>query len=214
MREPSWSFVPTAKCGLSRVGACQNSVLSSPPPPALVGLYWVSPGGCAIPALASRRLANGADRPRPSILPTSARRDARPAFAAAMSSRSSRSFIKNLPSPRNHVSRYQSFRFQKSLSQPLGVAFSWRETAATQRRLTIGMTAWSSTTISFILMINAALPLVFLGRDLPRDELPHEPSGIRLPHQHRQHLQVGVELSCSIRICRVGREKNRRCDGF
>ena len=37
--EPSWSLVPTAKCGLSRVTACQYRSFSRPPPPALVGLY-------------------------------------------------------------------------------------------------------------------------------------------------------------------------------
>src|SRR5215813_4342589 len=55
-----------------------------------------------------------------------------------------------------HVSRYQSFKFQKSLSQPLSVALSLFESAATQRRLTIGITATSSTTMSFILMNSAA----------------------------------------------------------
>src|SRR5215471_9082058 len=56
----------------------------------------------------------------------------------------------------NHVSRYQSFRFQKSLSQPLKVALSLLDIAATQRRLTTGMTTPSSTTMSFILMNNTA----------------------------------------------------------
>src|SRR6516165_5595728 len=69
------------------------------------------------------------------------------------------------PSPRKrdhreyeagHVSRYQSFRFQKSLSQPLRVALSLFDIAATQWRLTIGITATSSTTMSFILMNSAA----------------------------------------------------------
>ena len=40
MREPSWSLVPTAKCGLSSVAPCHHSTLSAPPPPRLVGLYW------------------------------------------------------------------------------------------------------------------------------------------------------------------------------
>ena len=57
---------------------------------------------------------------------------------------------------RGHGSRYQSFRFQKSLSQPLKVALSLCDIAATQRRFTTGITATSSTTISFILMNNAA----------------------------------------------------------
>ena len=39
MREPSWSLVPTAKCGLSSVAPCHHSTLSAPPPPRLVGLY-------------------------------------------------------------------------------------------------------------------------------------------------------------------------------
>src|ERR1700681_1413809 len=39
MREPSWSLVPTAKCGLSSVGPCHHNSLSGPPPRRLVGLY-------------------------------------------------------------------------------------------------------------------------------------------------------------------------------
>ena len=38
MREPSWSLVPVAKCGLSSVAPCHHSVFSAaPPPPRLVG---------------------------------------------------------------------------------------------------------------------------------------------------------------------------------
>src|SRR5215469_13050038 len=55
-----------------------------------------------------------------------------------------------------HASRYQSFRFQRSLSQPLSVALSLLEIAATQRRLTTGMTAASFTTMSFMAMNSAA----------------------------------------------------------
>ena len=33
IREPSWSLVPVAKCGLSRVGPCHHSSFSAPPPP-------------------------------------------------------------------------------------------------------------------------------------------------------------------------------------
>src|SRR5215468_3407872 len=61
-----------------------------------------------------------------------------------------------MPGEAVHVSRYQSFRFQKSLSQPLKVALSLFDIAATQRRLTIGITAASSTTMSFILINSAA----------------------------------------------------------
>src|SRR5215467_5708936 len=56
----------------------------------------------------------------------------------------------------DHVSRHQSFKSQKSLSQPLSVALSLCDIAATQRRFTIGMTTWSPITRSFILMISAA----------------------------------------------------------
>src|SRR6266446_3618049 len=87
MRDPSWSFVPTAKCGLSKVAACQNSILSGPLPPALVGLYSVLAGVCARPALARSWVANGAVRPSPTILRAKARRDIRPAFTPAIRSR-------------------------------------------------------------------------------------------------------------------------------
>src|SRR5215831_10813075 len=93
MREPSWSLVPTAKWGLSKVGACQNNVLSVPPPPALVGLYSGGVVACAIPKAANRRVAKGAVRPRPTIRRMKARRGTRPAFTAATRSRKSCSFI-------------------------------------------------------------------------------------------------------------------------
>src|SRR5437868_3658125 len=93
MREPSWSFVPTAKCGLSKVAACQYSILSGPPPPALVGLYSALDGACANPALARSCVASGAVRPRPIILRTKARRDVRPAFTPAIRSRNACSSI-------------------------------------------------------------------------------------------------------------------------
>src|SRR5882724_3330761 len=93
MRAASWSFVPTAKCGLSKVGACQNSILSGPPPPALVGLYSALVGACAKPALARSWVAKGAVRPRPMNLRTRVRRDIRPAFTPASRSRNSCSSI-------------------------------------------------------------------------------------------------------------------------
>src|ERR1700730_93456 len=95
MREPSWSFVPTAKCGLSKVAACQNSILSDPPPPALVGLYSALVGACAKPAWARSWVANGAVRPRPTILRTKARRDVRPAFTPAIRICNSCSYIES-----------------------------------------------------------------------------------------------------------------------
>src|SRR5437764_14167285 len=93
MREPSWSLVPTAKCGLSRVGACQNSIFSGPPPPALVGLYSAWAGVCARPAWASKRVAKGAVRPRPTILCTKVRRDTRRALTPATRSRRACAFM-------------------------------------------------------------------------------------------------------------------------
>src|ERR1700730_13559791 len=83
MREPSWSFVPTAKCGLRTAASWQNSILGDPPP-ALVGLYSALVGACAKPAWARSWVANGAVRPRPTILRTKARRDVRPAFTAVI----------------------------------------------------------------------------------------------------------------------------------
>src|SRR6516225_4651035 len=59
-------------------------------------------------------------------------------------------------SEHGHASRYQSFKFQKSLSQPLKVALSLFDIAATQRRFTTEITATSSTTMSFILINSAA----------------------------------------------------------
>ncbi len=50
MREPSWSLVPTAKCGLSSVAPCHQSVLSGPPPPRFVGLYVIFVWAWATPA--------------------------------------------------------------------------------------------------------------------------------------------------------------------
>src|SRR6266446_4528431 len=53
IRHPSESLAPTAKWGLSKVGPCQDNVLSAPPPPALFGLYSVAAAVWAEPDLAS-----------------------------------------------------------------------------------------------------------------------------------------------------------------
>src|SRR5207245_2807187 len=71
----------------------QNNILSVPPPPALVGLYPAPVGACAKPARARSWLANGAERPRPTIRCRRARRDNRPALTAAIRFRNSRSFM-------------------------------------------------------------------------------------------------------------------------
>src|SRR5712692_3055917 len=63
MREASWSFVPTAKCGLSRVGPCHHSSLRAPPPPRLAGLYSDLVCAAAAPAYANIWLASGAVSP-------------------------------------------------------------------------------------------------------------------------------------------------------
>src|SRR5262252_3455745 len=97
MREASWSFVPTAKCGLSRVGACHNKSLRAPPPPRLVGLYSDLVCAAATPAYASIWLASGAVSPNPTIFPTNARRDIFPAFTSAIRLRKCRSFMVLLP---------------------------------------------------------------------------------------------------------------------
>src|ERR1051326_727971 len=83
MREASWSLVPSAKCGLSKVGPCPHNNLRAPPPPRLVGLYSNRACARATPAKSSIRLASGAVRPKPSILATKLRRDSFPAFTFA-----------------------------------------------------------------------------------------------------------------------------------
>src|SRR5690349_21398398 len=121
MRDASWSLVPTAKCGLSKVGACQNNTLSGPPPPALVGLYSAVCAACAKPAWLSNVLARGAVRPRPTILRTKARRDTRPAFTAAISFRKSCSFMEY---PRPSLSRHDGL--QQTKEQFSSVYYRWQ----------------------------------------------------------------------------------------
>src|SRR5882762_5693900 len=99
MREASWSFVPTAKCGLSSVGPCHHKSLRAPPPPRLVGLYsdWVC--AAATPAYANIWLASGAVSPNSTIFRTNTRRDIFPAFTSATRLRKCRSFmVLTLPS--------------------------------------------------------------------------------------------------------------------
>ena len=87
MREASWSLVPVAKCGLSSVGACHHRVLSSPPPPRLVGVKAGALGWAwATPAEASIWAARGAVSPSPIIVCTKARRLRRPAFTSPINS--------------------------------------------------------------------------------------------------------------------------------
>src|SRR5215469_15526640 len=99
MRDPSASLAPTARWGLSNVGACQSSAFSVPPPPALVGLYSVWVAACATPAWVRSWRAKGAVRPRPAIRRTKARREIPPALTAATSSRSSCSVIATYQRP-------------------------------------------------------------------------------------------------------------------
>ncbi len=80
MRQASWSLVPLAKCGFNKVGACHQSVLTSPPPPRLVGLNVHLVWACATPADVSIWAAIGAVRPSPTIIPTKRRRLKVPAF--------------------------------------------------------------------------------------------------------------------------------------
>src|SRR5882762_1044908 len=84
MRDPSWSLVPTAKCGLSRVTACQYKSLRRPPPPALVGLYGIAVAAIATPEWLSIMPAIGAVRPTAIIRWTKARRDNRPVLTSAI----------------------------------------------------------------------------------------------------------------------------------
>src|SRR5262249_49587449 len=93
MREASWSLVPTAKCGLSKVGPCHNKSLRAPPPPRLVGLYSDVLCAAAAPAYANIWLASGAVSPSSTIFRTKTRRDIFPAFTSATRLRKCRSFM-------------------------------------------------------------------------------------------------------------------------
>src|SRR5262245_18644471 len=95
MRQASWSLVPLAKCGLSRVGACHQSALTRPPPPRLVGLNVHLVCACATPADASIWAAIGAVRPSPTIMETNRRRLKVPAFTRPTSALNSRSSIES-----------------------------------------------------------------------------------------------------------------------
>src|SRR5262252_10392655 len=97
MREASWSFVPTAKCALSRVGPCHNKSLRAPPPPRLVGLYSDLVCAAATPEYANIWLASGAVSPSSTIFRTKTRRDIFPALTSAMRLRKCRSFMVLLP---------------------------------------------------------------------------------------------------------------------
>src|SRR5215475_12966616 len=70
MRQASWSLVPLAKCGFSKVGACHQSALTRPPPPRLVGFAVHLGWACATPDDASLWASIGAARPSPTILDT------------------------------------------------------------------------------------------------------------------------------------------------
>src|SRR5581483_7264510 len=97
MREPSWSLVPTAKCGLSSVAPCHHSTLRAPPPPRLVGLYSNLLCARATPEKSSIWLAIGAVRPSATILRTKARRDTLPSFTFSIRPRSARSSMLRTP---------------------------------------------------------------------------------------------------------------------
>src|SRR5574341_2283962 len=103
MREPSWSLVPTAKCGLRSVGDCHQSVFRRPPPPRLVGVNVALGWAWARPAEASIWAARGAVSPSATIVCTKRRRLRLPAFTAptrTLSSCSSMGFLlSGLPVP-------------------------------------------------------------------------------------------------------------------
>src|SRR5262245_53726144 len=175
MREPSWSFVPTAKCGLSKVAACQNSILSGPPPPALVGLYTELAGACARPAWVRSWVANGAVRPRPTILRTKARREVLPTFTRAIRSCSSCSCIepprrrKSVKMASDHVLRCH-FLADRRLARALrhSMRTPWVKAAARWR--------------------------VKRARDLAADrQLLVSVIGMRRQGRGEQRLRVGVE---------------------
>src|SRR6202790_3950843 len=84
MREASWSLVPVAKCGLSRVGPCHHKSFSAPPPPRLVGLYGDGLWAMATPPMARSCVAMGAVRPRPIMRAMKARRSIRPSFTPSI----------------------------------------------------------------------------------------------------------------------------------
>ncbi|MET3345622.1 hypothetical protein ABIF52_006003 [Bradyrhizobium japonicum] len=93
MREATWSLVPSAKCGLSKVGACQIRIFSGPPPPALVGLYGKVASAIATSFQSRIWLATGAAIPTAAIVRMNERRDSVPSFTSAMALRISFSFI-------------------------------------------------------------------------------------------------------------------------
>src|SRR6185503_17874353 len=101
MREPSWSLVPTAKCGLSSVAPCHHNTLSAPPPPRLVGLYWKAVCARATPQKSSIWLAIGAVRPSATILCTKARRESLPPFTRVIRPRSACSSMLGTPLERD-----------------------------------------------------------------------------------------------------------------
>src|SRR5512145_2222528 len=122
MREPSWSFVPTAKWGLSRVDPCHHRVLSAPPPPRLVGLYVIRLCACATPAEASIWAAMGAVRPSAIMVWTNSRRPRTPAFTWPIMCRSSRSSINGPPqggsAPTGWMASYKSSMRKLSREPP------------------------------------------------------------------------------------------------
>src|SRR6185295_11259153 len=97
MREPSWSLVPTAKCGLSSVAPCHHSTLSAPPPPRLVGLYWNAACARGTPQKSSIWLAIGAVRPSATIRERKVRRESLPSFTSSIRPRRLRSSMLSTP---------------------------------------------------------------------------------------------------------------------
>src|SRR5882757_694124 len=93
MREPSWSLVPTAKCGLSSVGPCHHSSLSGPPPPRLVGLYSDFVCALATPEYSSIAAASGPVSPTAIILCMKSRRESLPLLTSPIRPRSACSSI-------------------------------------------------------------------------------------------------------------------------
>src|ERR1700682_2863711 len=96
MRGPSWSFVPTAECGVSRVAPSHHSVLRAPPPPRFVGLYMSLVWAWATPAEANIWAARGAVSPKPTIIWTKPRRLRRPDLTSLINAFSSRSSMRIL----------------------------------------------------------------------------------------------------------------------
>src|SRR5213593_1002319 len=223
MRQASWSLVPLAKWGFSKVGACHQSVLTRPPPPRLVGLNVHLAWASTTPADASIWAAIGAVRPSPTIMRTKRRRLKVPAFTRSTSARNSRSSIESPSRPDPPAGwlaflpfraaecqdcRYQYARRHRYESQPeRSVPLRRFETPETELRHTIGITTTFWVTMSFIRMNRAAR---FAG-SISLSAAFHKRSYSSLRQRvvlRRAHLfsfeQISIEVKFDMNVCGSG----------